>query len=985
MTSFAEDVQNMAALRQVLLVLDDWHGHSLSPRSGGSGGGGTKSGEADDAVTRARKRTEKAIARAAQQADVFLVISLIQRFLFFLLKKLNNLPVGATHIHGKGYTCRLWNLDLEARGGDVEDIRLSIMGVSLPRRGACVMTPMGPGRFQRYRQRTRCFIVFLDWTLADGQPVVAYLHPDAVTVLEAEIGKGCEGGGGGVRFDDSRDSSDVLTPAPAATTAVAAAAVAGGAGDRGSARRGSASSNGSGSSGGNISSGGSGNGGAEGGGVSGEGDSNRVSSWPRMAFKLLDGPWLRHPPTRGHGTEKGGGGDAATASTDGAGVAGMPNASGGTADGGGSNGVNGAKSLPPFLSLRIEGINASLRDARFSVQQTSFPRLKSGGTVAASVEGLVVEAELEPMVDTTAAAAVPPTAAAVGAEDGSGTPSTSPLSPSGQSDPPSSPPRKRWSFSRNSPCGFTHRVGCAGDGAESSAPAATWATAAAGATAVAKAPTVAGTAAVVAGAAAAAATAAPPAGSAAVATDTMASAAPPRPRGLRLTKFSVSAGRVRVEVGETVLAPLFNVAAVSFEEAIRHYAAAQVEEAARRGLATFLNVVNDLLDKNWELLARMGAGTPLGSAAAAALAGAGTLAGAVAIAGTSATAAAKAGTAAGNARDDAAVAAAAVAAATNDHNAEEARSTSLPSPPGEDAAKLQLRRQQQRRGWRRALSAGEDRLAIALALPATRGVEEEKEPRTHRSLRISFHKGMSSPLHATGDGAVTNPPPRSGSKRHGLSPDYWSRLSGSRGSSGRRDFASNGTTNAAAAATATAVGVRDGTGVEGNGDGGRGGGSGGVGSGRGEAPSDSSCETAEDVSCPVGNGLRRSGSGDSGITALTRSKNDVSSTRSLHKLASIAVQLARPLQRRPRSCSLGRGSRAASGDTSALSLQQPAALACNGHVASGGGTGSSGSCGGSSDSGGGGGGGGRSGWTLTAAMHGSDATSPQPKRPWSLR
>ena len=51
-------------------------------------------------------------------------------------------------------------------------------------RGTAVMTQMGPGRIKRYKKRSRCFVVNLDWKMGNGKPVKAYLQPNDIVVLE---------------------------------------------------------------------------------------------------------------------------------------------------------------------------------------------------------------------------------------------------------------------------------------------------------------------------------------------------------------------------------------------------------------------------------------------------------------------------------------------------------------------------------------------------------------------------------------------------------------------------------------------------------------------------------------------------------------------------------------------------------------------------------------------------------------------------------
>lgn len=60
--------------------------------------------------------------------------------------------------------------------------------LSLPRcmcvRGAAVKTPFGPGKIKRYKKRSRCFVVNLDWTMGNGKSAKAYMQPTDIVVLE---------------------------------------------------------------------------------------------------------------------------------------------------------------------------------------------------------------------------------------------------------------------------------------------------------------------------------------------------------------------------------------------------------------------------------------------------------------------------------------------------------------------------------------------------------------------------------------------------------------------------------------------------------------------------------------------------------------------------------------------------------------------------------------------------------------------------------
>lgn len=46
------------------------------------------------------------------------------------------------------------------------------------------MTQMGPGKIKRYKKRSRCFVVNLDWKMSNGKPVKSYLQPKDMVMLE---------------------------------------------------------------------------------------------------------------------------------------------------------------------------------------------------------------------------------------------------------------------------------------------------------------------------------------------------------------------------------------------------------------------------------------------------------------------------------------------------------------------------------------------------------------------------------------------------------------------------------------------------------------------------------------------------------------------------------------------------------------------------------------------------------------------------------
>lgn len=54
-------------------------------------------------------------------------------------------------------------------------------------RGTPVMTKFGPGKIKRYKKRSRCFVVNLEWKLRSGEPVKAYLQPNNIVILEVRL------------------------------------------------------------------------------------------------------------------------------------------------------------------------------------------------------------------------------------------------------------------------------------------------------------------------------------------------------------------------------------------------------------------------------------------------------------------------------------------------------------------------------------------------------------------------------------------------------------------------------------------------------------------------------------------------------------------------------------------------------------------------------------------------------------------------------
>ncbi|CAM9868466.1 unnamed protein product, partial [Ectocarpus sp. 12 AP-2014] len=217
-------------------------GHSVESglRSAGIVGGGGDLDEVDqvdvimqvldliDAVERLKKsiveggvslgKVEQAVGKVAQGIDVYLILAASESMLGFLLERLGKLPVGHAKFAGKGVEARVWNLDLGGVHVKRENVDLVMKGFRLPKRGTAVMTKFGPGNIKRYKKRSRCFVVNLDWRLGSGKRVKAYLQPNDIEILEGH--EGClsdeeevnEGGHTKVTVDTSEADASTLTP-----------------------------------------------------------------------------------------------------------------------------------------------------------------------------------------------------------------------------------------------------------------------------------------------------------------------------------------------------------------------------------------------------------------------------------------------------------------------------------------------------------------------------------------------------------------------------------------------------------------------------------------------------------------------------------------------------------------------------------------------------------------------------------------------------
>jgi hypothetical protein len=108
-------------------------------------------------------------------------LALLESCVGFALEHLGKLPVAQARVATRGLDCEFTHLDLGGLKASRTDVDLAMLGVRLPRRGARVCTPMGTGRVHRFRKRTRCFVIHLDWgvgLMRGGAPVRGYFQPE---------------------------------------------------------------------------------------------------------------------------------------------------------------------------------------------------------------------------------------------------------------------------------------------------------------------------------------------------------------------------------------------------------------------------------------------------------------------------------------------------------------------------------------------------------------------------------------------------------------------------------------------------------------------------------------------------------------------------------------------------------------------------------------------------------------------------------------
>lgn len=135
-----------------------------------------------------RAKLAQALAHVAMQADIYQVLAAFEALLRAAMVGITSLPIARTRLEKRGLRCEFSNLDLSGLAVAREaHIDLATMGVRLPRCGARVETPMGPGIVHRLRKRTRCFIVHMEWggtQMRGGAPVKGYFQPESLIVLD---------------------------------------------------------------------------------------------------------------------------------------------------------------------------------------------------------------------------------------------------------------------------------------------------------------------------------------------------------------------------------------------------------------------------------------------------------------------------------------------------------------------------------------------------------------------------------------------------------------------------------------------------------------------------------------------------------------------------------------------------------------------------------------------------------------------------------
>lgn len=80
------------------------------------------------------------------------------------------------------------------------------------------------------------------------------------------------------------------------------------------------------------------------------------------------------------------------------------------------------------------------------------------------------------------------------------------------------------------------------------------------------------------------------------------------PRGLRLSRLNVSVHAVKVHVSHSALSSVYNLAATTFEAAVKRYVVESVEAAVRKSMVALLGMVNTQVSEKWDLLRSVGGG-----------------------------------------------------------------------------------------------------------------------------------------------------------------------------------------------------------------------------------------------------------------------------------------------------------------------------------------------------------------------------------------
>ncbi|CAM9523382.1 unnamed protein product [Chrysoparadoxa australica] len=124
--------------------------------------------------------------------DTYLALGMIEWAIGGVLVNLPSLlPARSQKVEKRGYTVQVSGIDLQGFKFPRDEIHLSLLGTTLPARGAFVITRFGLGRVLRYKKSTRCLIVeLLHWPLLRGgggaKYAKGYLQPGTVEQIDRD-------------------------------------------------------------------------------------------------------------------------------------------------------------------------------------------------------------------------------------------------------------------------------------------------------------------------------------------------------------------------------------------------------------------------------------------------------------------------------------------------------------------------------------------------------------------------------------------------------------------------------------------------------------------------------------------------------------------------------------------------------------------------------------------------------------------------------